>query len=236
MKPREVLDRTTTPDGSPLELSSEGGHFFIRVRGSTLMSSLASGSEQAMARVAAEHVGSRAGCRVLVGGLGMGFTCRAALDAFGETARVRVAELLAPIIAYNRGVLGPLADHPLADPRVEVVEGDVRRSLEERRWDAILLDVDNGPDAFTMRSNGELYAKAGVEQMAQALEPGGVLVVWSASDSPRFEKVLAQAGLETETRRVFARAEVRKGARHTLFVARRPERRRSASGAGRPRA
>lgn len=220
MKPREVLDRTTTPDGEPLELVKEGGHFVIRVAGAALMSSAVHGSEEAMARVAVETIGMRPRPRLLVGGLGMGFTLRAALDALGSDARVTVAELLPAVVTYNRGVLGGLARHPLSDRRVRLFEGDVRVPLAEGGWDAVLMDVDNGPDAFTTSTNKSLYGDRGVTLMAGALSPCGVLVVWSAYPSRQFERRLRRAGLRTETLSVRARGEVRKGSKHTLLIGR----------------
>ncbi len=218
MKPREVLDRTTTPDGEPLELAIEAGHHVIRVRGAALMSSATYGSEQAMASVAAEVLGERPKCRVLIGGLGMGFTCRAALDTFGADAEVTVAELLPALIDYNIGSLGPLADHPLQDARTRLLEGDVRIALEVGGWDVILMDVDNGPEAFTRRGNAGLYEPEGIALMTRALTAGGVVVVWSATSSPRFEGKLKRAGLRVESRRVYARGNANKGPKHTLFV------------------
>lgn len=184
------------------------------------MSSAAYGSEQALAEVAAEHLSARvASPRVLVGGLGMGFTLRAVLEVF-RSCRVTVAELLPDVVRYNRDFVGHLTDHPLRDPRVELFEGDVALALGERTWDAILLDVDNGPDALTVAQNRGLYGEAGVGRIARALAPGGVLVVWSAYACEPFTRRLRQAGLEAETRMVRARAHVGKGGRHTLFVGR----------------
>jgi spermidine synthase len=217
MKAREVLDRTETPDGRPLELARERGYFVLRVAGVPLMSSGAYGSEQRMAEIARERLPPRAAPRVLVGGLGMGFTLRAVLDTFGPRASVTVAELLPPVVAYNRGVLGHLAGHPLDDPRVELFSGDVRACLERGGWDAVLLDVDNGPDALTVPENGALYGDG--EFLARSLTPGGVLVVWSSFPSPAFLTRLRRAGLRSEELRVPKRAGARAGGRHVLFVA-----------------
>lgn len=222
MKPREVLDRTTTPDGEPLELAREAGHLVIRVSGVPLMSSAAYGSEQAMADEAFARLGERKRAKVLVGGLGMGFTLRAALDVFPADAQITVAELLPALITYNRGPLASLADHPLDDRRTRLFEGDVRVPLRKRGWDAVLMDVDNGPDAFTAKANGSLYGRQGVALMSRSLNPGGVLVVWSAYASPRFEADLRRAGLRVEVERVRARTKARKGAWHTLFIGRAP--------------
>ena len=223
MKPREILDQTLTPDGDPLELVHEGGHFVLRVASVPLMSSAAYGSEQAMARIAADELGERKAPRVLVGGLGMGFTLRAALDVFGKSARVTVAELLPPLVRYNHGVLGHLARHPLRDPRVTLFEGDVRVPLAEGNWDVVLMDVDNGPDALTAHENETLYGDAGAKLMTSALTPGGVLVVWSAYPSRAFVRSLRRARCEAGTRRVSARPGG-KGAKHVLFVAKAPHR------------
>ncbi|QQR88558.1 MAG: spermidine synthase [Myxococcales bacterium] len=221
MKPRRVIDTTSTPDGATLQLVWERGHYVIRISGVTLMSSEMHGSEEAMAAAAAELLGDRAkSAKVLVGGLGMGFTLRAALDAFGKGARITVAELIPAVVAYNRGVLGPLAERPLADKRVTLYHGDVRDALRVAPWDAILMDVDNGPDAFTTTTNESLYDWLGVKAMAEALAPGGVLVLWSVEANSSFEKSLKRAGLKSESRRVRARLGA-KGARHTLFIAQR---------------
>lgn len=221
VKRREILDQTLTPDGDPLELVREGGHFVLRVASVPLMSSATYGSEQMMAQVAATELGERKAPRVLVGGLGMGFTLRAALDAFGRRAQVTVAELLPPLVRYNLGVLGHLGRHPLRDPRVTLFEGDVRVPLGEGGWDVVLMDVDNGPDALTADDNDALYGDAGAELMARALLPGGVLVVWSAYPSRAYERTLRRAGLRVRTQRASARPGG-KGAKHVLFVGKRP--------------
>jgi spermidine synthase len=220
MKPREIVGRAKTPDGRPVELAREGERYVIRVGGQVLMTSATYGSEQAMATVAAEHIGGRPRARVLIGGLGMGFTLRAALGSFAADARITVAELLEPLVGFNRSVLGDLAGRPLDDPRVGVVVGDVRTQLREQVWDAILLDVDNGPDAITTASNASLYDERGVATIARSLAPGGVIVVWSARPDSKFEARLRRAGLTAETRKVAGRGTLRKGGTHALFVAR----------------
>ncbi|HKU41071.1 MAG TPA: hypothetical protein VJR89_23070 [Polyangiales bacterium] len=221
---RAILDTTTTPDGQTLELAIEAGHYVIRIGGIPLMSSATYGSEQAMAHVAAEVLGAHPRPRVLIGGLGMGFTLRAALDVFGPGARITVAELLPCIVRYSREVLGHLAQHPLRDRRVRLYEGDVRAQWTEGSWDVILMDVDNGPDAFTTASNSSLYSAESVDRFRRALLPNGVLVAWSAYPSPRFEARLRGTGMRCETRRVKARGEIRKGSTHTLYVAQAPGR------------
>ena len=157
MKPRTVLDRSETPAGDKLELAREAdGHYVIRVAGVPLMSSAAYGSESMLAVIAKEGLGQRPNCRVLVGGLGMGFTCRSALREFSDDAQITVAELLPQIVEWNRTHLGPLADHPLSDPRTRLFQGDVREALQKGGWDAVLMDVDNGPNAVTTPLNKRL--------------------------------------------------------------------------------
>jgi spermidine synthase len=222
MRAREVLDRTQAPGQQPLELAREAGHYVIRVGGIPLMSSATFGSEQAMARIAREQLGDLAAPRILVGGLGMGFTLRAVLDAFAPDLRVTVSELLPALVRYSRELLGHLADHPLRDSRVHLHQGDVRVAIDQGHWHAILLDVDNGPAALTTRSNRSLYHRDGLKRIRDALEPGGVLVVWSAFPSQEFETNLRRAGLACQVERVRARGKIRKGPIHTLFVARAP--------------
>ena len=158
---------------------------------------------------------------MLVGGLGMGYTLRAALDAF-DGARVTVAELLPAVVAYNRDVLADLAGRPLEDPRVEVFEGDVREALRRGPWDVVLLDVDNGPDPFTTATNASLYSSAGVALLGQVLTGGGMAVVWSAAPSQAFVKRVIAVGLTCREERVYARGKVKKGSRHWLFAIQRP--------------
>ena len=223
MIPRVVLGESVTPDGAPLTLTREGVSLVVRISGVPLMSSRVHGSEEAMAEVGCAGLAAHADARVLVGGLGMGFTLRAVLDALAAEAEVVVAELLPVLVQWNRGPLGPLANHPLDDPRTRLFEGDVRIPIRspESGFDAILLDVDNGPEAFTVASNAALYGRAGLARLRDALRPGGRLVVWSAVESPAFQHALRSAGFREEVRAVRARGAVRKGARHWLFVGQR---------------
>lgn len=222
MRPREVLARSQTPDGKPVELAHEQGHYVIRVAGASLMSSSTYGSEQAMAHIAHACLGARGRPRVLVGGLGMGFTLRAVLDEFGSDLQVTVAELLPAVVQFSREHLGQLANYPLDEPRTTLFEGDVRHAIDAGPWDAILLDVDNGPAALTTDSNSSLYSAAALQRTRRALTPGGVFVLWSASAEPRFEARLKRAGFLTRTHTVRARGKIAKGPRHTLFEARVP--------------
>jgi spermidine synthase len=222
MRPREILARSRTPDGQVLELCREASNYVIRVGGIILMTSATFGSEQEMARIAREVLGERANPRVLVGGLGMGYTLRAVLDQFGSDLRVTVAELLSAVVRFSRDILGHIAERPLDDPRTELFEGDVRHAIDKGSWDAILLDVDNGPDALTTRDNAGLYGSEALQHIRRALTPGGVFVLWSVAPNREFEARVRRAGFACEVHRVRARGAIRKGARHTLFVARAP--------------
>lgn len=219
MVPWEILEEVATPDGrGVMHLARRGDEFVIRVDRRDLMSSRAHGSEEQLATMAAARTGVAGS--VLVGGLGLGYTLRAALNAF-PAARVTVAELLPDVVRWNRKHLGHLAAHPLLDDRVEVIEGDVVELLRggNRQWDAILLDIDNGPDALTQEGNGWLYTKAGLGACKRSLRASGVLGVWSAFDDPPFTKRLKDSGFEVDV--VQTRAHGRKGARHTLWFAHR---------------
>lgn len=221
MKPTEILARERTPEGDELVLSRRDTVFHLTVEGEELMTSRAHGSEQAMARLACEALGERKAPRVLVSGLGFGYTLRAALDLLPKNARVVVCEVFASLIEWNRGVLGDLAGRPLEDRRVTAVRADVRTLFGGREvFDAILLDVDNGPEAFTLRSNEHLYGPEGLARLRESLNPGGVLAVWSSSDAPRFRDRLRKAGFEAWIQRVPSREGVTKR-NHVIFLARR---------------
>lgn len=219
MIPTVVLDRAATPGGE-MVLSRHGDDFAIRVGGVELMSSRAHGSEDQLGAMTCARVASLPHPAVLVGGLGLGFTLRAVLDALPRAA-VDVVELVPAIVRWNREVLGHLAGRPLDDPRVTVHEGDVGDVIRSRHrtWTAIVLDVDNGPDAL-FAGNAGLYRKKGLTAAFEALAPGGVLAVWSAFRSPEFTSVLADVGFDVETATI--RAHGRSGARHTLWFGRRP--------------
>ena len=185
-----------------------------------LMNSRVHGSEDALAELACARVVARVRPRVLIGGLGMGFTLAAALRTLGPTAEVVVAELVPEVVEWNRGALGEAAGHPLADDRVTVQVGDVARILRKDRnaFDAILLDVDNGPEGLTRKDNDWLYATAGLTAAAEALRSQGVLAVWSAGPDRVFPERLRKVGFDVET--VVVRAHrPGKGARHTIWLA-----------------
>ncbi len=217
MKPLETVGYVTTRDGHDLTLYHRDDDYQIRLNGLELMTSRAHGSEEAMGVLAREAIPHVPVPRVLIGGLGMGFTLRAALDAF-DGAEIVVAEVFPEVVTWNRGPLAHLAGHPLDDPRVHVEETDVTHLLEKESFDAILLDVDNGPTAFTLESNGDLYTAAGIEHLAAALTPGGALVVWSTDEAPNFERRLHNAGLEVRREDVPACGRDG-GPLHTLYLA-----------------
>ena len=199
-----VLAQQLTPDGEELILMRRAGAYQLRVGGLELMSSHAHGSEEELARLALEHLdrgGSRQdGPRVLVGGLGFGYTLRATLDHLPANAQVVVCEVFELLLEWNRGVLGELANHPLTDPRVTIFHDDVQNLLgTPKAFDAILLDVDNGPEAFTLRSNNRLYTKKGIAKLFASLRRPGSLAVWSSDEAPRFERRLADVGFEVRS-------------------------------------
>jgi spermidine synthase len=182
LQPWIVIDRAQTPDGTTLTLCRRGTEFAIRAAGQELMSSRAHGSEARLAELGVTALRQRSSPRVLVGGLGCGYTLAAALHELDPTAEVVVSEISAAVVAWNRGVLGDLAQRPLDDPRVCVREGDVIDELQSNPtpFDLILLDVDNGPAALTQARNAWLYRDAGLAQLRSSLQPNGFLAVWSA--------------------------------------------------------
>jgi spermidine synthase len=219
VKPWELLGETRTSDGSWLTLTRRDREYVIHANGKSLMSSLMHGSEEELATLACRRARTLAEASVLVGGLGMGFTLRAALDLLPPHSTVIVAELLPAVVEWNRGPLAPLAEYPLKDPRVHVVEGDVLDTLRSspRRFDAVVLDVDNGPAAFTMASNAELYTDRGLATARASLKDDGVLAVWSAWDDRKFGQRLRYGGFAVEVTRVRARLK-KGGPHHTLFL------------------
>jgi len=221
MIPWELLDKALVPGNSKeLRLYRRGREFSIRVHGCELMNSRAHGSEDALAELACARVADRPRPRVLIGGLGMGYTLASALRRLGASARVVVAELVPEVVQWNRGPLADLAGHPLQDTRVTVREVDVARILqaEHQAYDAILLDVDNGPDGLSLQSNNWLYSLAGLDAAFAALKPEGVLAVWSASPDRSFTRRLRQAGFAVDEVPVRARGQ-RGGGWHTIWIA-----------------
>jgi spermidine synthase len=220
VQPLELLGETTTPDGSDLKLTRRTNEFIILANGKTLMSSRMHGSEEALATFACRRLHKVEQPSVLIGGLGMGFTLRAALDLVPGDAKVVVAELVPAVVEWNRGPLGPLAGHPLKDKRVRIEVNDVAVVLQSSRaqFDAILLDVDNGPAAFTTPENLGLYDDAGLAAIRTALKKSGVLAIWSAREDRKFEQRLRYAGFTVEVERVRGRLK-KGGPRHMIFLA-----------------
>lgn len=216
---REKLGETEVPGGEVLGLYRRGGDFFITLGRNELMTSRMSGSEEALVDLACG--GLRADARVLIGGYGMGFTLRRALAVLPGSAEVTVAEIVPAILDWARGPMAALTAGCLDDPRTRVVEGDVagviRQGQTARGWDAILLDVDNGPDGLTRPGNDRLYRAGGLAAARDALRPGGRLAVWSAAPDAAFAKRFASAGFAVTEHVVRARANG-KGPRHVIWV------------------
>lgn len=207
-------------DGGELRLKQRGAEFSIMSGTIELMNSRLSGSEEALARLAAERLAGRKAPRVLIGGLGMGFTLRAALAAFGPDARIVVAELVPEVSDWARGPMAELFAGSLDDRRVTLEIADVAGLIAAAAspWDAILLDVDNGPEGLTRRLNDRLYDRAGLAAARAALSPGGVLAVWSQGPDRGFTKRLRDAAFKVDETIVRANAG-RKGARHVVWMA-----------------
>ncbi len=201
-----------------------GAEFSIMGGGNELMNSRLGGSEAALATLACDRLRNRGAPSLLIGGLGMGFTLRAALSGLGPDARVAVAELVPAVVAWARGPLADLFADSLTDPRVEIVEADVAGLIASAcsDYDAILLDVDNGPGGLVSQANDGLYASAGLKAAAQALRPGGVLAVWSAAPDEGFGRRLGQAGYTVSESKVRAYGH-RGAARHVVWIATTPE-------------
>ena len=226
MKRLTLLDTAQVPsDGGEIGLYQLGDDFIIKVAGGQdLMSTRTHGSADALAEIACTEVAGRERARVLIGGLGMGFTLASALRHLRHDAEVVVAELVPAVVEWNRGPPGEHAGHPLRDERVTVREVDVSLLLRDEpgSWDAIMLDVDNGPEGLTKDDNDWLYSGAGLHATYVALRPKGVLTVWSAGSDKAFTKRLRKVGFEAEE--VPVRAHRGKGSRHVIWVARKPGR------------
>jgi spermidine synthase len=218
------IDQGTTPDGKSLALFEHDGSYSIRVGGAELMSTRQHGSEELLAQKACAGLAVKPKPRVLIGGLGFGYTLRAALDCLSTDATVVVAELMAPVIKWNQDPALPLARDVLQDPRVRLLQADVGDLIKEaggssERYDAIILDVDNGPDALSAEGNRKLYLETGLQQVQAALKPKGCVGYWSAGADPAFAKLMGRVGFAVETERV--RARITSGGWHTLYFGRR---------------
>ncbi|MEO6218365.1 MAG: hypothetical protein ABIO86_20225 [Sphingomonas sp.] len=223
MVPRILIDTATVPDGGDLRLFRRGDEFSITLGANELMNSRLSGSEEALAELACDRLAGAARPHLLVGGLGMGFTLRAALARLGPDAAVTVAELVPAVIAWARGPMAEIFAGCLDDQRVRVAGEDVAGLIwaGAAAYDAILLDVDNGPDGLSRESNGRLYSANGLAAARRALRPGGVLAIWSAAPDRAFTRRLGEAGYSVEEVVARGRAGGR-GARHVIWLARNP--------------
>lgn len=225
MKKWNILERTRTPDGQDLTLSEHDGELVLRVNGRELMSNMRTASEARLGELGGLHLAARGGGRALIGGLGLGFTLKAALASAPVSARIVVAELLPEIVAWNEDASRPLAAAALADPRTEVALGDVFALIDAAskpgalRFDAILLDADNGTTAMMSRGNQRLYDLEGIRRVRDALSHSGLAVYWSAAQEPALEKAMKRLGFKVEVEMV--RAYGHGGARHWLVIGRR---------------
>ncbi|MFB9981518.1 spermidine synthase [Mesorhizobium kowhaii] len=220
MIPWVQLDSAKTPDGGQeLRLKRRGSEFSIMLGTNELMNSRLSGSEEALAKLSCQRIAGHRQPRILIGGLGMGFTLRAALAELGNDAGIVVAELVPAVVAWARGAMAEVFGDCLDDPRVTVQESDVSQLIrsEPAAWDAILLDVDNGPQGIVHKSNDALYSLQGLGAARTALKPGGVLAVWSQGPDSGFTRRLKQAGFVVEE--VNTRANGKRGARHVIWIA-----------------
>lgn len=225
MIPWTLLDRAAVPGSrDEMRLYQRGEEFSIRAANYELMNSRVHGSEEALSELAWKKIGSRPAARVLIGGLGLGYTLAAVLRVAGHDAQVVVAELVPEVVTWNRGPLAPLAGRPLDDSRVTVRVEDVGAIIREERdaFDAILLDVDNGPQALTSEDNRRLYDTAGLRAAMRALRPGGVLGIWASTVDSAFVGRLRQIGFAVDEVRARARSEGG-GARYVIWIAQRPK-------------
>ncbi len=224
MIPWKEINRAKIPghEGEVI-LLKRGTEFSIRTAGIELMNSRLHGSEDALAELTCSRIKRKSGLRILIGGLGMGYTLAAALEQSAPDTRITISELIPSVVRWNQEHLGHLAGMPLDDPRVSIAEEDVVETIRKKKsaWDAILLDVDNGPDGLTRKANDRLYDKSGLKTSFSALCPGGILAVWSSGPDKAFTRRLKQCGFHTETVTVRAR-KPGKGGKHTIWLAGKP--------------
>jgi spermidine synthase len=223
VQPFLTIAEAETAEGAKLTLHRRGQEFFLRVNGQALMGTNAPESERMLAELGSEGLRGKRGVRVLIGGLGFGFTLRAVLELLGEDGLVEVAELLPEVVAWNREHLAEVNGLLVDEPRVRVVLGDVYELMlkgEAERYDAILLDVDNGPVAMVQEGNGRMYQADGLAMIGRVLKPGGCVAFWSASGDPAFVRRLAKAGFAVQVEAVKAYAQAKRKV-HTIFLGRR---------------
>ncbi len=224
MIPWEKIDRAKIPGHKEdVTLLKRGTEYSIRTAGIELMNSRRHGSEDALAELACNRIKKKNNLRILIGGLGMGYTLAAALEQSESDTLITVSELIPAVVRWNREHMGHLAGMPLDNPRVSVKEEDVVEIIRKRKsaWDAILLDVDNGPGGLTRQANDRLYSRSGLKTTSSALRPGGIMAVWSSGVDMAFTRRLKQSGFLTETVTVRARKSG-KGGRHTIWLAGKP--------------
>jgi spermidine synthase len=220
MKPWELIDSADIPNsGGTMRLMRQGHNLVIHIDNRELMRNTVHGSEDALAELTCDRLDNRQRSRILIGGLGMGFTLAAALRGLGDDAQVVVAELVPAVVRWNRGLLGDAAGHPLADSRVSVYDGDVADLIRKppALWDAILLDVDNGPVGLTRATNDQLYSSRGLDSAFSALKPRGILSVWSAAPDRGFARRFERAGFAVESINLRSRGR-RGGRRHLIWL------------------
>ena len=224
MIPWEEIERAEVPESEgEVILLKRGTEFSIRTAGTELMNSRLYGSEDALAELTCSRIKRKFGLKILIGGLGMGYTLAAVIELSEPDARITVSELIPAVVRWNRDYLGHLAGMPLDDSRVFVKEEDVAESIRGKKstWDAILLDVDNGPGGLARKANDSLYGKSGLKMSFSALRSGGILSVWSSGADEAFTRRLKQCGFRTKTIASRARKSG-KGGRHTIWLAGKP--------------
>ncbi len=222
MKPWELLDVQPVPDSDKeLKFYKRDTEYSIRVNYTELMNSRVHGSEEALAEITIDKIGKRKKIHILIGGLGMGFTLRAALDALPADATITIGELSPAVVKWNKETLSHLANSPLNDPRVKLVVGDVRKVINDAssKFDAIILDVDNGPEGLTAEENSLLYSRRGLKSSQKALKQGGILSVWSSGPSEVFTDRLKKLKYEVDEQWVRERGKNHGGGKHTLWFA-----------------
>ncbi len=227
MKPIITVGETTTPDGSKFTLHQHDGDFFLRLNGTQLMSSTWTLSERLLADYACPERGPIKVKRVLIGGLGLGFSLQRVLELVGDDAEVVVAELLPEVIRWNREILADLNGHLMDDPRVTIYEGDVYDCIQgaadgsEEKWAAILLDTDNGPTSLVQPQNHRIYGRSGFSMIWNALHPGGTVAFWAAAVEPGFERKLRREGFAAGNHSIKAHERAKKPI-HWIYVGTRP--------------